>query len=144
MCKNNYDNPWILKRHKKCLYFKNSKISTRKVINFCVGFLPHISSASDIYLFIYLSTDRSACHVVSYITRNSGFKISQSIDESRLRLRLFLSALFQIWDFSSIITPGVYNRRSFCHRSCLALFTSKQSSPWTFRFGELKLYMFNI
>ena len=33
------------------------------------GFLPHIVSASDIYLFIYLfiylSTDRSARHVVS-------------------------------------------------------------------------------
>ena len=38
-------------------------------LDFCVGFLPHIVSASDIYsciyLFIYLSTDRSARHVVS-------------------------------------------------------------------------------
>ena len=48
----------------------------------------------------------------------------------------FLSALFLIWDFSSVISPVVYNRRSFCHRSCLALITTKQSSPWTFRFGE--------
>ena len=54
----------------------------------------------------------------------------------------FLSSLFLIWDFSSVISPGVCNRRLFCHRSCLALFTSKQSSPWTFLFGELKLYMF--
>ena len=56
----------------------------------------------------------------------------------------FLSSLFLIWDFSSVISPGVYNKRLFCHRSCLALFTSKQSSPWTFLFGELKLYMFNV
>ena len=55
----------------------------------------------------------------------------------------FLSALFLIWNFSSVISPGVYNR-SFCHRSCLALFPSKQSSPWSSRFGELKLYMFNF
>ena len=51
-----------------------------------------------------------------------------------ITLASFLSALFLIWDFSSIISPGVYNRRSFCHRSCLALFTSNQSPSWTFRF----------
>ena len=56
----------------------------------------------------------------------------------------FLPTLFLIWDFPSVISSGVYNRCSFCHRSCLALFTSQQSSPWTFRFGDLKLHMFNI
>ena len=39
------------------------------LVTFSVGFLPHIVSASDIYsciyLFIYLSTDRNARHVVS-------------------------------------------------------------------------------
>lgn len=40
--------------------------------------------------------------------------------------------LLLIWDFSSVISSGVYSRRSFCHRSCLALFTGQQSSPWTF------------
>ena len=52
-----------------------------------------------------------------------------------VRVFFNLHALFQIWAFSSIISSGVYNRRSFCHRSWLALFTSQQSSPWTFRFG---------
>ena len=173
---------------------------------------PHKVRGSDIYfllyLFIYLSTDRSARHVVSslgvstwedwvpvycvpfmfhgrpllfsavgfllilkifravllvYKVRRSRFPFwrfpwvylslnflynlkfwLQNIPIDRRKpttFAAFLSALFLIWDFSSVISPGVYNRRSFCHRSCLALFTSKQSSPWTFRFGELKLYV---
>ena len=57
---------------------------------------------------------------------------------------LFLPVLFVIWGLSSVIPSGVYNRRSFCHRSCLALFTSQQSSPWTFRFGDVKLYKLNV
>ena len=161
-----------------------------------------------LYLFIYLSTDRSARHVVSslgvstwedwapvyyvlfmfrgrpllfsavgfllilkifravllvYKVRRSRFPFwrfpwvylslnflynlkfwLQNIPIDRRKpttFAAFLSALFLIWDFSSVISPGVYNRRSVCHRSCLALFTSKQSSPWTFRFDELKLYV---
>ena len=169
-------------------------------IHFCVGFLPHIVSACDIYLFIYLFVYENEVLVTWFLVwvfrrEKTGFQYTVSrlcfVDDhfffqifrvvllgykaSRGRipfwrfrwvyLRLnflyklkfwlqnvpigrrkpitfFLSALFPI--FSSFISSGVYSRRSFCHKSCLALFTSQQSSPWTFRSGELKLYMFNV
>ena len=180
---------------------------------FCVGFLPHIVSASNIYLFIYLficplievlvtwflvwvfRREKTGFQytmfrgrplllitflscwfllilkifralLLVYKVRRSRFPFWRfpwvylslnflyslkfwlqniTIDRRKpITFTSFLSALFLIWDFSSVISLGVYNRRSFCHRSCLALFTSKQSSPWTFRYGEMKLYMFNV
>ena len=54
----------------------------------------------------------------------------------------FTCVVSKFWDFSSVISSGVYNGRSFCHGSWLSLYTSQQSSPSTFQFGTIIGYWF--
>lgn len=73
-----------------------------------------------------------------------------------LSLNLLYKFKFWLWNISigrrksitfaffPVISSVVYNRRSFCQRSCLALFTNQQSSLCTFRSSHLKPHIFDV